>query len=203
MKACGLARAVGALLLVLGASHAQAMLISGPDIISAPASVIDDAPGATNFHQQAFDEGHGILLTSDLAVDGGLISAGSLVDSHMIFLNTPVGTDLVTDTATWGFDGLILGVMSDSGGSLEAASSSLLGAAGTVYPSAFRYRGLEGRDAYTVSGSSLQLTMYASEPGDWIRVVTETNDVPEPPVLALLGFGLLGLGVLQKLRGRR
>ena len=114
---------LGVLILCFSALPASAALIGGPDIIAAPAYVIDDAPGATNFNQQAFDENQNVTLLSDLAVDnnsvianGGIISAGTVVNSHMIFLNTPVGQGGANDTANWLFDGTILGVMSDRNG---------------------------------------------------------------------------------------
>jgi len=78
----------------------------------------------------------------------------------------------------WIFDGPILGVMSDAGGTLEAASSGILGATGTTYPGAFSARGMEGGDSYSVAGNQITVTMTASEPGDWIRVVTADT----PPV---------------------
>ena len=49
-----------------GVERVMARLISGPDIISAPASVIDDAPGAENSNQQAFDEKQDVLLAVPL-----------------------------------------------------------------------------------------------------------------------------------------
>ena len=193
--------ALTSVLLAIGlyATQSQAMLISGQDIIAAPAYVIDDAPGATNFHQQGFDEAQDVLLMMDLAVDGGLIGSGTVVDSHMIFLNTPVGAGGASDSGVqWLFDGIILGVMSDSGGTLEAASSSILGAPGTVYPSAFNNRGMEGGDSYTVVGNMITVNMIVSEPGDWIRVVTASASVPEPSALALLSLGLLGVAFRRK-----
>jgi hypothetical protein len=170
---------------------AVAMLTSGPDIIGAPASVIDDSPGAENSHQQAFNERQDVLLAANLAVDGGFIAAGTRVDSHMIFLNTP-GTQNANGTATWTFGGPVLGVMSDAGGSLEAASNALLGASGTAYPGAFGNRGLESNDWYSVSGNQITVRMQVTEPGDWIRVATHSIPAPGAVVLASLGAGLVG-----------
>jgi hypothetical protein len=154
----------------------SAALTGGPDIIPAPSSVVDDPPGATNDHQQAFDERQCVTLPADLTVDyGATIPAGTVVNSHMIFLNTD-STTLASDTQTWTFDGDILGVMSDSIGSLEVASTPLLGAPVTNYPAAtFPARGMEGNDSYTVNGNQITVTMVVTEPGDWIRVITDAT----------------------------
>ncbi len=185
-------------ILLLVASPAGAVLTAGPDIIGAPVSVIDDSPGAENFGQQAFNERQGVLLPANLAVDGGFVPAGTVVDSHLIFLNTPAGTPIVSDTQTWTFDGPIVGVMSDLGGTLEASSNALLGAPGTTYPGAFANRGLENDDWYTVSGNSITLRMGVTEPGDWVRVTTQT--IPAPGAIVL---GALGTGAVGYLRRRR
>ncbi len=199
-------------------SHAGLIGVSGglsnlgdiASIITAPADANDDA--AYNTAQQGFDEKQGVLLGSALGVDGGSIAAGMTVDSHMIFLNSGpgnLGTLLEHFRVTWDFDGMILGVMSNSSGGLEVASSGLLGAAGTAYPgTAFPARGLEGShascnlavdDCYSFSGSSLLLTMRVTEPGDWIRVITKSS-VPEPSAILLMALGLAGLGLTAKRR---
>jgi len=168
-------------------------------IIAAPASVVDDAPGATNCAQQGFDEKQGVLLAANLNTDAAgpnNILAGTVVDSHMIFLNTSGNINVLHDGVVWEFDGLILGVMSNQSGTLEANSSAVLGAAGTTYPAAFANRGLESRDGYTINGRFLTVNMQVTEPGDWIRVVTAP--VPEPGTYALMGAGLMALGFLRR-----
>jgi hypothetical protein len=158
------------------ASTAHALLTGGPDIISPPASVVDSSAqgGATNNHQQGFNEKQGFLLTAPLATDGSPIPAGTVVNSHMIFLNVPDGAPGVADHGrVWTFDGPILGVISDQNG-VKLDASDFLGAPTTVYPGAFPNRGLEGpSDNYSVSGNSITVNMAVTQPGDWIRVITQ------------------------------
>lgn len=209
IKSGALGSALLGLTLLSGTASALLIGVSGPNstdgtapsIIAAPAFILDDV--VTNTGMEGFNEAIGVVTTVDYSIDGGgVIAAGTRVDSHMIFLNSEGTRRLTHSNVNWIFDELILGVMSDSGGLLEAASTPELGAPGTVYPTAgFPARGLEGGDSYVVSGSMLTLSMVVTEPGDWIRVVTASAAVPEPGVLGILGLGLLALGVARRRSG--
>ena len=186
-------------------------------IIAAPADARDDA--AFNNAIQAFNERIGVLLAANLAVDGDTIAAGTRVDSHMIFLNSGPGNNNTLiehgangnqNAASFTFNGAILGVMSNSNGSLETNSTPILGSLTTNYPgSPFSARGMEGNpldgllnnDWYSFTGNTIQLGMRVTEPGDWIRVVT-VSAVPIPAALPLMfgGLGLLGLAGWRKKR---
>jgi len=159
-------------------SNAHAALVTG-DIIPAPASV--DPGGMTNQRPQAFDERQNLRLTADLTVDNSTIPAGTVVSSHMIFLNPGSQNTINYNGASFGFDDVILGVMSDTNGQLEGNSSPLLGAANTAYPVAYAGRGLEhgtqlfpfGTENYSVSGKVFRLNLRAGRgDGDYIRVIT-------------------------------
>jgi hypothetical protein len=200
-------------------AHAAIISVSGPDssvgtspaIIGAPSAMLDDI--AFNTGMQGFNEAQGVVTSIAYAIDGGTIAAGSLVNSHMIFLNPEGGERLSHRNVQWLFDEPIVGVMSDGRGMLEAASSAELGAPGTNYTVTFtgsgaaaplKARGFEPADSYLVSGNLLKVSMRASEPGDWIRVVTgvSVQQIPLPASLPLAAAGVAGLGLLA-LRRRR
>ncbi len=157
---------------------ARASILLGPDKIPPPLSIDRDppvscaSPGPTNSGQQGFDETQGVVTTVSLD-HNATIPSGSPLDSHMIFLQVPGGA---STNAIWCFDGLILGLMSDEGGLLEQASNAALGDASVCYPSPFSNRGLEPLDSYRYHGSTLELNMSVTTPGDWVRVVTTREE---------------------------
>ncbi|MEM8883772.1 MAG: PEP-CTERM sorting domain-containing protein [Planctomycetota bacterium] len=188
-------------------AHADIIDVSGPlssagvsaAIVSAPADMRDDA--AYNWAQQGFNEVQNFVLTQNIAVDDGMILAGTRINSHMIFLNSGANGESIRVThndVTWSFDGEVLGVMGDRNGELEALTNDLLGAEGTIYQDGkLKYRGLEGRDDYEVLGNQLTIDMTVTEPGDWVRVITLAGDPmdgmtpnPEPGTIALFGAAL-------------
>lgn len=228
MRLTSLAASAAALSGVLiGANAANASLIAtngalssagvAAEIISAPSDARQF--GATNRAIQAFDEVQNYLLSQDLAVDGGVIAAGTRVNSHLIFLNavdgktTPIdqGVGSNQNAASFTFDGDILGVISGTDGQMLFASDSILGLATTLYPSSARYnRGMEGdptdgltdNDWYSYLTDTIMVGMHVTTPGDWIRVVSVAQ-VPVPAALPLFMTALLGLGFIARRRQRK
>lgn len=116
---------------------------AAPATIAAPSDALDDCakstvnamPNVGPFGMVGFDEAQGVVLGAPVTTDTAVIPAGTVVDSHMIFLNTSHITvpQVIHDNVTWNFSGPVIGVISLDDGINEANSTGQLGAGGTNY----------------------------------------------------------------------
>ncbi|GGE16765.1 hypothetical protein GCM10011529_23990 [Polymorphobacter glacialis] len=123
------------------------------------------------------------------------ISAGTTVESHLVFVDPAVGVNNNIANGTVTFSSRILGVVWRT--AQLSATNALFGADGVTYTS---LNGLEPSflDAVTFSGKTLTYN-FSTTPSssDFIRVITA---VPEPQTWAMLvmGFGLVGLATRRR-----
>ncbi|MBL4895093.1 MAG: PEP-CTERM sorting domain-containing protein [Emcibacter sp.] len=146
----------------------------------------------------AFDEDQNINITSTITVNVGANPvSGDVVASHYIFFDP----DSTTSTRGWvDFDADIYGIITQT---TELLASDFLANTGVTYLNP-GLRGLESGDTATIDSTfayRVNIDFTASNPGDYIRVLTMRSplaDVPEPSMIGLLGLGLLGLLGLRR-----
>jgi len=153
-----------------------------------------------DYNLRAFNERQNVVSDEVIQTDIGRdVAAGEVVASHYI-LYDPRTSSNVKGTLT--FDAPIIGVATSD--SMIYGSDFLMN--GTVTYEHVKARGLEGGDSITLFDDDpyrLDLALWASSPGDFIRVFTETSQLavergisefatPLPSAAALLpvGFGI-------------
>lgn len=204
--------------LVAGTAASAGIVATGGGVVhtAAPADSRPNAFADTVIH--AWDERQGVELETSLLVDAmqpgtyngqvdltpGAILSGTIVSSHYIHFDSP-GALVMSQNGWVRFDAPILGVivLGDGEGADHLDSTDFLGAPGTIYPDAFKYRGLDfpgDLDTFTISEDRMTLIidqLRIANPGDHVRIITET--IPTPGTIALAGLG----GLLAMSRRRR
>lgn len=195
-----------AAIFVAGAVNAATITANNltSEVIPAPIVINNGAPG-NNTTVKAFEEATGVVLTADLGNTLPTISAGTAVDSHMLFLNRE-DTSSVLTVVDYSFTfsetiiGLILGTTNVNNTTFGTNGFPVLAAAGTTYGT---LNGFEGRgDTWTITGgNTISGRMTVTQPGDWIRVITESPaPVPLPAAGWMLLAGVGGLAAARKAR---
>jgi len=164
-----------------------------------------------------WDEQQNVILSANLYVDwvadssvsyvtplatGYNINAGTVVSSHYVQWD-PDGTGRVV--ATLHFDSDIFGYITTDQALFN--SDAALGLPGVAYNN-FLNRGLEPAEDSVIIGATaadVDINWLASNPGDWVRLITAyspsaADPIPEPATFLLLGSGLLGLVGFKKKR---
>ncbi len=130
-----------------------------------------------------------------------VLTAGTVVNSHLIILDPVGGTRTASGSVT--FNGRILGIILHESGRQGAnflATNATLGRVGTTYGA--MHSGLDGApDAYSIGGSGDKTLTFsfhaAATSADFVRVITA---VPEPRSWAMMltGFGMVGFGMRRR-----
>lgn len=196
------ASAVALSLLSLSTPPTQAAIVGGAvtggSALTLGGSFIELAPPigdvGHNIQQSpylyAFDELQSVVLASDLHIGPELaIAAGTQVSSHYVFFD-PESRESITGYVD--FDADVLGIIVHRG---LLAESDWLGEASASYLNP-RARGLEPNDLVWRDEALLNrvnLSIFASTPGDYIRVITAAVPEPETYAMLLAGLGLIGL----------
>jgi hypothetical protein len=162
--------------------------------------------GQNNFdtlNLYGFNEDQNVMVTGgNLVPDvGSMIPDQTIVASHYIFFD-PTGNTQIFQEGYVTFDAKIIGVITST--ALLTATDYLANNLVTYLSPTFR--GLENGDTAVIDAGNdkkLNLSWFASNPGDYVRVLTEYSPgaVPDTGATALLlGLGLAALGFTRRLK---
>lgn len=128
------------------------------------------------------------------------IATGTEVASHYIFFD-PAGFETIEGWVD--FDAEVLAIIVDT--NTLSLTDSLMNTSVTYLNPGLR--GLENWQDWVrvdpANANRIDLRLRASSPGDYIRVLTRHSiiaaaAVPEPSIILMMGFGLLGLGLIRR-----
>lgn len=176
----------------------QLLTVPLPNPLGPPNSVGENTFDTPNLY--AFNEDQNILLGAPLVVDVGTspIAAGTFVASHYVFFDPGPGQTMI---GTVDFDAPILAIVTSTG---NLFASDFLANTGVNYLNPAN-RGLEAGDFVTISGpNQIEFNVFASNPGDYVRVLTAFSPTaaPEPATLAILGGAAAAFGLWRTRRRR-
>ncbi len=172
------------------------------DITNTPPILVEQNPN--NGILLAWDEVQNYTLTQDLVVDrvfdstasfvealpngDFLIKAGTIIASHYLQWDpSPASSNRVE--ATIRLDSQVFAFITADQNLFD---SDFLGLASVDYND-FGLRGLEGGDTTTFNGPDVDISWFASSPGDWTRLITAYSpaaSVPEPNTFILLSLAV-------------
>lgn len=183
--ASGSVSALGAITGVAG----QTTWLGAPPIACTPGALF--GPNAFTWNEQQ------ALVVSNVLCDminnpgnsGGPVfgTVSGLVDSHFIHFEPNTAANIVTGQVT--FAGKIRGVMFRQN-TLDITDASL-GSPGTLYPTGYGWRGLNGSSFFSINNNVLNFHFVGPIPTPdllQLRVLTE-HVVPAPGAMACLGLG--------------
>lgn len=180
---------------IVGATGATNWLTSAPANCS-PTFLMGPTVYAWDEQQNVTTSGVFVDMVNSGPSSGAIpgVIAGTF-NSHFLHLEDYSGAGPFNGSVT--FDGPIIGVIFNNL-TLDATDATY-GAGGTIYPTAYPFRGLGPQSSFTVSGNTINFSlMWISPVADVMQIRVLTHPVPAPGPLALVGLG--GLAMARRRR---
>jgi len=182
-----------------GPGTVQALIVDKGQLTG---SLVMDGAAAEN-SAQIFLESTNVVLGSDLALtDGGIVSAGSIVNSYIVHFD-PLGAAAspvweAKGTITFGEQvlGVIYAKNATSTYSLLTDSDNTVGLGSAYYNTNTYHRKFEipqatYQDVAQFAGSSVTVNMFTNSSMDEVRIITQGIPAPGALILALLGMPII------------